>query len=203
MWVNMSWLIGKDFDARRDLGQEEKGTTQDEMAGWHHWLIGHESEWTLWVGDGQGGLACRDSSGHKESDTTDQMNWTELSDWTELMSIESLMPSNHLILCHPLVLLPSISPSIRVFSNVSALCIRWPKYCSFRVNISFSNEHSGLISFRMDRLDLLAVSTQQCLHNLNGILHQMALKDSPFLFYHTGNFGIQNRPICSSQTRLA
>ena len=66
------------------------------------------------------------------------------------------MPSNHLILCHPLLLLPSIFPSIRVFSNDSALCIRWPKYWSFSLSISPSNEHPGLISFRMDWLDLLA-----------------------------------------------
>ena len=73
------------------------------------------------------------------------------------MSIESVMPSNHLILCRPLLLLPSIFPSIRVFSNESALCIRWPKYWSFSFNISPSNEHPGLISFRMDWLDLLGV----------------------------------------------
>ena len=73
------------------------------------------------------------------------------------MSIESVMPSNHLILCHPLLLLPSIFPSIRVFFNDSALCIRWPKYWNFSFNISPSNEHPGLISFRMDWLDLLAV----------------------------------------------
>ena len=73
-----SWLIGKDFDAGRDWGQEVKGTTEDEMAGWHHWLDGRESEWTPAVGDGQGGLACYDSWGRKESDTTEQLNWTEL-----------------------------------------------------------------------------------------------------------------------------
>ena len=73
------------------------------------------------------------------------------------MSIESVMPSNHLILCCPLLLLPSIFPSIRVFSNESALQIRWPKYWSFSFNISPSNEHPGLISFRMDWLDLLAI----------------------------------------------
>ena len=73
------------------------------------------------------------------------------------MSIESVMPSSHLILCHPLLLLPSIFPSIRVFSNDSALHIRWTKYWSFSFNISPSNEHPGLISFRMDWLDLLAV----------------------------------------------
>ena len=75
----------------------------------------------------------------------------------KLMSIELVMPSNHLILCRPLLLLPSIFPSIRVFSNESALCIRWPKYWSFSFNISPSNEHPGLISFRMDWLGLLAV----------------------------------------------
>ena len=73
------------------------------------------------------------------------------------MSIKSVMPSNHLILCHPLLLLPSIFPSIRVFSNESVLCIRWPKYWSFSFNISPSNEHPGLISFRMDWLDVLAI----------------------------------------------
>ena len=73
------------------------------------------------------------------------------------MSIESVMPSNHLILCHLLLLLPSIFPSIRVFSNESVLHIRWPKYWSFSFSISPSNEYSGLISFRMDWLDLLAV----------------------------------------------
>ena len=74
-----------------------------------------------------------------------------------LISIESVMPSNHLVLCHPLLLLPSIFPSIRVFSNESALRIRWPKYWSFSFSISPSNEHPGLISFRMDWLDLIAV----------------------------------------------
>ena len=75
----------------------------------------------------------------------------------KLMSIESVMPSNHLILCRPLLLLHSIFPSIRVFSNESVLCIRWPKYWNFSLSISPSNEYSGLISFRMDWLDLLAV----------------------------------------------
>ena len=74
----------------------------------------------------------------------------------KLMSIESVMPSSHLIFCRPLLLLPPIPPSIRVFSNESTLCIRWPKYWSFSFSINPSNEHPGLISFRMDRLDLLA-----------------------------------------------
>ena len=74
-----SWLIRKDPDAGRDWGQEEKAATEDEMAGWHHRLDGHEFEWTLGVGDGQGGLACCDSWGRKESDTTERLNWTELN----------------------------------------------------------------------------------------------------------------------------
>ena len=82
----------------------------------------------------------------------------------KLMSIESVMPSSHLILCRPLLLLPSIFPTIRVFSNESALHIRWPKYWSFTINISPSNGHSGLISFRTDWFDLLAV--QAALKNL-------------------------------------
>ena len=74
-----SWLIGKDSDAGRYGGQEEKGTTEDEMAGWHQWLDGHDSEWTPGVGDGQGGLACCDSWGREESDTIERLNWTELN----------------------------------------------------------------------------------------------------------------------------
>ena len=82
-----SWLIGKDPDTGRGWGQEEKGTTKDEMAGWHHWLNGRESEWTLGVGDGQGGLACCDSWGCQESDTTEQLNWTAFLDLLVLISL--------------------------------------------------------------------------------------------------------------------
>ena len=85
------------------------------------------------------------------------MSITNSQSLLKLVSIELVMPSNHLILCLPLLLLPPIPPSIRVFSNESALCIRWPKYWSFSFNISPSNEHLGLISLRMDWLDLLAV----------------------------------------------
>ena len=74
-----SWLIGKDPDAGRDWGQEEKGTTEDEMGGWHHQLNGHEVEWTPGVCDGQGGLVCCDSWDRKESDMTEWLNWTELN----------------------------------------------------------------------------------------------------------------------------
>ena len=74
-----SWLTGKDPDAGRDWGQEEKGTTEDEVAGWHHWLDGHEFEWTPGVGDGQGGLVCCVSWSRKESDMIERLNWTELN----------------------------------------------------------------------------------------------------------------------------
>ena len=91
----------------------------------------------------------------------------------KLTSIESVMPSNHLILCCPLLLLPPIPPSIRIFSNESTLRIRWPKYWSFSFSISPSNEHPGLISFRMDRLDLLAVQgTLKSLLNTTVQKHQ-------------------------------
>ena len=186
------------------------------MVGWHHRLDRHEFEQTLGVGDGQGSLACCSPWGHKESDTTEELNWTTARErfyfistgilvniewfffslegysltqfssvqslsrvqlfetpWTaahqaslsitnsqsllKLMSIPSVLPSNHLILCHPLLLLSSIFPSIRVFSNESVLRIRWPAYWSFSFSISPSNEYSGLISFRTDWLDFLAV----------------------------------------------
>ena len=102
----------------------------------------------------------------------------------KLMSIESGMPSNHLILCHPLLLSPSIFPRIRVFSNKSALCIRWPKYWSFSFNISPSNEHSGLISFRIDWLDLLAV--------------QGTLKSSQFKSIHSSALSFLYNPTLTS-----
>ena len=101
------------------------------------------------------------------------------------MSTESVMPSNHLILCHPLLLLPSIFPSIRVFSNESSLHIRWPKYWSFSFNISPSTEYLGLISFRMDWLDLLAVQG-----TLKRLLqhHSSQVKIKHVLVFHTFQF---------------
>ena len=102
----------------------------------------------------------------------------------KLMPIKSVMPSNHLILCHPLLLLPSIFPSIRVFSNESVLPIRWPKYWSFSLSISPSNEHSGLISFRMDWLDLLAVQG-----TVKSLLQHQSSKAS--IFQHLAFFIVQ------------
>ena len=100
------------------------------------------------------------------------------------MSIESVMPFNHLILCYPLLLLPSIFPNIRVFSNQSALRIRCPKYWSFSFNISPSNEHPGLICFRMDWLELLAVQGL-----LKSLLHQHSSKAS--ILWHSAFFIVQ------------
>ena len=102
----------------------------------------------------------------------------------KLMSIELVMTPNHLILCHPLLLLPSIFPNIRVFSNESVLCIRWPKYCGFSFSISPSNEYSGLISFRMDWLDLLAVQG-----TLKSLLQHRSSKAS--ILWHSAFFIVQ------------
>ena len=102
----------------------------------------------------------------------------------KFMSIESMMPSSHLTLCRPLLLLSQISPSIRVFSNESTLRMRWPKYWSFSFNISPSNEHPGLISFRMDWLDLLAAQG-----TLKSLLHYHSSKAS--IFWHSAFFTVQ------------
>ena len=102
----------------------------------------------------------------------------------KLMTIESVMPCKHLNLCRPLLLLPSIFPSIRVFSNESALCIRWPKYWSFSLSISPSNGHPGLVSFRMDWLDLLAVQG-----TLKSLLQHHSSKTS--ILRHSAFFTVQ------------
>ena len=96
---------------------------------------------------------CDPTDGSTQASLSITNSWS----WLKLMCIKSVMPSYHLILCRPLLLLPSVSPSIRDFSNVSLLCIRWPKYWSFSFSISPSNEYLGLMSFCIDWLDLLAV----------------------------------------------
>ena len=118
-----SWLIGKDSDAGRDWGQEEKGATEDEMAVWHHWLDGRESQWTPEIGDGQGGLACCNSWGHKESDMTERLIWSDLilywfcqiSKWIHDRYTcvphpepSSLLPPHTIPLGHPSAPAPSI-----------------------------------------------------------------------------------------------
>ena len=134
---NISWkkiIIGFLWENRR----EWEGTNTCCNSVWslsHVWLFA-----TPWTAACQASLSITNS-------------WSLL----KLMSIEPVMPSNCLILCRPLLLLPSVFPSIRVFSNESVLCIRWPQYCNFSLSISPSNEYAGLISFRIDWFDLLAV----------------------------------------------
>ena len=112
------------------------------------------------------------------------MSITNSRSLLKLMSIEWVMPSNHLILCHPLLLPPSIFPSIRVFSNESVLCIRWPQYWSFSFSISPTSEYSGLISFRIDWLDLLAVQG-----TLKSLLQHRSSKAS--ILRHSAFFMVQ------------
>ena len=109
---------------------------------------------------------CQTLCNSKDCSTQHSLSFTISWNLLKVMSIESRMPSNHLILCCPLLLLPSVFPNIRIFSNESTLHIRWPKYWSFSFSISHSNEYSGLISFRIDWFDLLAV--QGTLRNVIG-----------------------------------
>ena len=135
---------------------------------------------TIWFGSSTSGYICKGSSVQFSSFQSLGHVWLFASQWTrarqaslsitnsqsllKLLSIALVMPSNHLILCHPLLLLPSVFPSIRVLSSESILCIRWPKYWSFSFSISRANEYSGLISFMIGWLDLLAVQgTLKCL----------------------------------------
>ena len=124
-----------------------------------------------------------DSLRPHESQHTRPPSITNSRSSLKLMSIESVMPSSHLILRYPLLLLPPIPPSIRVFSNESALHLRWPKYWSFSLSISPSNEHPGLISFRMDWLDLLAVQG-----TLKSLLQNHSSKASIFQRYQFSQF---------------
>ena len=132
-----SWLIGKDFDAGGDWGQEEKGTTEDEMAGWHHWVDGRESEWTPGVGDGQGGLACCDSWGRKESDTTEWLNWTELSliyrNWEQLWLTASRKTETSAVAVQP--------RGTEIHQHEAHLSFRWDWRPDWQFNFSLSKSH--------------------------------------------------------------
>ena len=145
-----SWLIGKDPDAGRDWGQEEKGTTEDEMVGWHHWLDGHEFGWTLGVGDGQGGLACWDSWGCKESDTTERLNWTELN-WTEQEKVNTSLKGHNASSYHNRKrqwvknkLLKMWSGCCFCFSAAKFFNLFDPMNCSTQTSLSFSTSWSLL-----------------------------------------------------------
>ena len=139
-----NWLIGKDFDAGRDWGKEEKGTTEDEMAGWHRWLNGCESEWTPVVGYGQGGLACCNSWGYKELDTTEWLNWTVLN-WiwcykhSVLLIWSSVQEAHNFILIVNVCLLSS-------FSHVQLFVTPWTVVCLAPLSMRLSRQEywSGL-----------------------------------------------------------
>ena len=124
-----SWLIGKDSDAGRAWGQEEKGTTEDEMAGWHHWLDGQEFGWTPGVGGGQGGLACCNSWGRKELDTTERLNWTELN-WT-ISGVEHLLP------CSLAICMSSVAYFL-ILDSFPAAFYRWKLNWSVSINRTHS-----------------------------------------------------------------
>jgi len=137
-----SWLIGKDPDAGRDWGQEEKGMTEDEMVGWHQWLDGRESEWTPGVGDGQGGLACCSPWGRKELDTTEWLNWTDLNrlerhgfrgHWLSFLLWNARVCAQLLQLC--LTLCNPMDCSLSVYGMLQARILEW-------VAISFSRGSS-------------------------------------------------------------
>ena len=154
--------------------------------------------------NGQNGSVVRQLLSHVQLfvtllTATHQASLSITNSWSlfKFMSIESVMPSNHLILCHPLLLLPSIFPSIRVFSNESALRIRWPKYWSFSFSISPSSEYSGLISFRMDWLALLAVHG-----TLKSLLQHHSSKAS--ILWHSAFFMVQlSHPYMTTEKTMA
>ena len=122
-----SWLTWKDLDTEKDWGQEKKGTTQDEMVGWHHWLNGHGFRWTPAVGDGQGGLACCGSWGRKESDTTERLNWTDVLGYkTNMKNIKRIKVIQNIFSDHR---------GIKLESNNSDQKVSWP----WKLNNTFLN----------------------------------------------------------------
>ena len=160
--------------------------TEDEMVGWHHQLYGVKFEGALGVG-----LSCISILHISSVQSFSSVRLFNLMDGStnsrsllKFMSIESVMPSNHLVFCHLSLLLPSIFPSIRVFSSELAVHIRQPKYWSFSFSISPSNEYSGLISFRIDRFDLLAVQG-----TLKSLLQHHSSKAS--VLWHSAFFIVQ------------
>ena len=166
------------------------------MVGWHHQLNGHESEETPGDSEGQGSLAGCSSVQFSRSVVSNPLRPHGLQHvrppcpsptprvYLKLMSIESVMPSNHLILCHPLILLPSIFPSTRVFSNESVLHISWPKDWSFSFSISPSNDYLGLISFRMGWLDLFAVHSPRDSQESSPTPHFKSINTSALSFLY-------------------
>ena len=166
-----NWLIGKDPDAGRDWGQEEKGTTEDEMAGWHHWLDGREFEWAPGVGDGQGGLVCYDSWGCKESDTTERLNWTDVlvtsSRNSQQRSVSKQVCSEgaYLLVCER----QKANKREQCQSHLPFICLpeaghrknphpRCPYSWSFRDGFTFSNQKNSCAPCHKLAVNLTAIS---------------------------------------------
>ena len=140
-----SWLIGKDRDAGRDWGQEETGTTEDEMVGWHHWLNGHGFGWTPGVGDRQGGLACCSSWGHKELDMTEWLNWTGLTElsWMECYFLVScllpLLPTDVITSILAAILWIIIAATCQEWQNRKTDILSFQYSCSWKQYITYSS----------------------------------------------------------------
>ena len=144
MWVY--WGLGSWFLGMRPIGHSTPSPAGSQHSYFDDVVVIVQLLSCVWLFVTPWTVAC-------QAPMSSTISWSLL----KLMSIEWVMLSNHLILCHPLLLLPSVFPSIRVFSSESALLVRWPKYCSFSFSNSPSNEYSGLISFKIDKFDLLAV----------------------------------------------
>ena len=164
-----SWLIGKASDAGRDWGQEDKGTTEDEMAGWHHWLNGRGSEWTPGVGDGQGGLECCDSWGRKESDWATELNWTDLSAHSPSTWNSPNFPLkfSYRYPCGSLLHL------LKVFAQMSS---QWDVFWSNQLNCKVSPTLLNIITFFLQYLspvNILYISFNYFIYYLTSILEYM------------------------------
>ena len=141
-----SWLVGKHPTAGKDWGQEEKGTAEDEMSGWHHWLNGHVFWWTPGVGDRQGGLECCGSWGHKESDTTERLNWTELKQVLAIITLHSVWKFSKERLClsveakilslHKFTKLKwKEGTPIKIYSEMKSLCCKYNRIANVAADV--------------------------------------------------------------------
>ena len=140
------WLTGKDFDAGRDWGQEEKGMTEDEMAGWHHQLYGREFEWTPGVSDGQGGLVCCDSWGRKESNTTKRRNWTELKSLYFSLSPTPLLNAHTHTQTHRPITIPVITGNTSTFTILYVWGFNLFVHFKIIIHVTFKSSSPALTS---------------------------------------------------------
>ena len=165
-----SWLIGKDPDAGRDCRQEEKATIEDEMAGWHHLLDGHEFEWTPGVGDGQGGLACCDSWGRRELDTTERLNWIELNNpfWHIFFSLLFIWPNFTHSSDYSLdvISLKEIPPR-QIWFIISDLCSYDPSVLPWQWIVLISWNYNFLFNYLIPTLKSKLSESKNCVHYIH------------------------------------